>query len=57
MKKDTTAPQKLIDETDIDGPMMLGRPMGKTERTEVEDWFAKRKAAKNPKAILQKMVK
>ena len=55
MKKDTTASKKIIDERDIDGPMMLGRPMEIKERTMVENWFANRKAAKKPKTLLQKI--
>ena len=43
MKK--TAKAKLIpDETEIDGPMMLYKPMTKTETAKVATWVAKRKA-------------
>jgi hypothetical protein len=43
MKK--PAKTKLIpDETEIDGPMMLYKPMTKAETAKVAAWVAKRKA-------------
>jgi hypothetical protein len=44
MKK-TSNTKQILDETEIDGPMMLYKPMTKAETEKVAAWIQKRKAA------------
>lgn len=40
----TVKTRRIPDETEIDGPMMLYKPMTKTETAKVTAWVTKRKA-------------
>lgn len=43
MKK-TSKTKQILDESEIDGPMMLYKPMTKAETAKVAEWVVKRKA-------------